>query len=87
MPLYSFRAECQADVDSLREALSGTRVSSSMKCFPDEMFPDVEVELETHAPLETIRTIMRGVEDGHVMVETLRACALSDNSLERNYDL
>jgi hypothetical protein len=70
MPIYSFRAECQDDVDQLRQALTSAGVSSSMQTTPDDQLPDVEVELEAHATLETIRNIMRGVIDGHVMVET-----------------
>ena len=84
MPICSFRAECQVEVDLLRQALTIAGISASMQITKPSPFPDVHVELETPAKLETIRNIMRGVEDGHVMVETLRACPLAKNSLERN---
>jgi hypothetical protein len=86
MPIYSFRAEYQADVDQLRQALTTDGISSSMQITRPDQLPDVQVELETPAKLETIRNIMRGMEDGHVMVETLRACPLAKNSLERHYE-
>ncbi len=90
MPIYSFRAECQVDVDLLRQALIADGISSSMQITPlvglPDGLPDVQVEIETQGKLETIRNIMRGVEDGHVMVETLRACPLAKNSLERNHN-
>jgi hypothetical protein len=51
----------------------------------DAGFPDVDVELEAGATLEAIRSVMRDVQDGHVMVQTLRACPLAKNTLERDY--
>jgi hypothetical protein len=87
MPIYSFRAECQDDVDRLRLALTTAGISSSMQITRPDQLPDVQVELESQAKLETIRNIMRGVIDGHVMVETLRARPLANNTLERNYDV
>ena len=87
MAIFSFRAECQHDVDQLCQALDSAGVSHSMRIKPVGEFPDREVELETNAALEAIRNAMRGVMDGHVMVQTLRACPLSKNTLERNYDL
>jgi hypothetical protein len=85
MPIYSFRAECQRDVDQLSYALTSAGIYSSVQSTRDAGFPDVEVELEANATLETIRNVMRDVEDGHVMVQTLRACPLAKNTLERNY--
>jgi hypothetical protein len=86
MPIYSFRAECQVDVDLLREALTIEGISASMQITKPDQLPPVHIELETPAKLGTIRNIMRGIEDGHVMVETLRACPLAKNSLERNHN-
>jgi len=85
MPIYSFRAECQADLDQLVRKLRSSAIHCFMSGAQDKQFPDCEVELETDAPLETIRNSMRAVEDGHVMVQTLRACPLAENSLERDY--
>lgn len=61
MPVYSFRAECQDDVDQVLQALDAVGVSRLMRTEPDGEFPDVKVELETHATLETIRNTMRRV--------------------------
>jgi hypothetical protein len=86
MSIYSFRAECQVDADQLRHALIAGGISCSMTITQPDQLPDVQVELETQAKLETIRKIMRDVEDGHVMVQTLRACPLAKNPLERDYE-
>ena len=85
MLLYSFRAECQADLDKLTLALRTRGIMCSMRATQDPQFPDCAVELETDATVQAIRDVMRSVEDGHVMVETLRPCQLADNSLERDY--
>lgn len=86
---FSFRAECQADVDQLIQVLERAGISSSIQVKRDAEFPDVEVELQSDATLETIRSMTREVEDGHVhvMVQTLRACRLAENTLERDDNL
>lgn len=87
MAIYSFRAESQDDVERLHQAFAAAGVLTTMKGKPDAQFPDIEVELESATDLECIRNVMRTVKDGHVMLQTLRACPLSANSLERDYDL
>lgn len=84
MGIYSFRAECQTDVEGFRQALNAAEISHSIDCRPDSQFPDVDVELKTDATLEILKTLLRTVPDGHVMVETLRAGPLAENSLERS---
>jgi hypothetical protein len=69
----------------LSQALTSAGICSSVQSTRDAGFPDVEVELEAHATLEAIRNVMRDVEDGHVMVQTLQACPLAKNTLERDY--
>ena len=44
-------------------------------------FPDVAIEFESPAAL----AILKSVPDSHVMYETLRACSLQENSLERTF--
>lgn len=87
MAFFSFRAECPIDVARFKDACLKAAVTTSLSERPDGEFPDVEVELESPASLRTLQDVMRGVEDGHVMLQTLRECRLKDNTLERDYDL
>lgn len=87
MTIFSFRAECTVDVNTFQKECVKAGVITLMRTVPDETFPDVEVELETTSSLEELREVMRRVVDGHVMLQTLRECALADNHLERDYDL
>ncbi len=89
MTIFSFRAECPDDLEKLYEAFRGSNLIYQFYSNKpqDEEFPDVRVELETSASLEVIREIMRKVVDGHVMLQTLRECPLSENTLERDYEL
>lgn len=87
MNTFSFRAECPHDVEEFQREWGQKRIKTSMTMKrPDLSLPDVEVEIETESDLATLRGSMQTVEDGHVMVQTLRECPLKDNSLERNYD-
>jgi len=83
MTIYSFRAECQTDADALHNAILSAQYSSSMRRVSHLPFPDVDVELLTDASLETLRQLLRGIVDSHVMTETLRPCPLPENSLRR----
>ncbi|AXK38526.1 hypothetical protein [Crenobacter cavernae] len=87
MAIYSFRAECQADVKRFHQECLKVGLITALQAKPDDQFPDVEVELQTDASLEALRNVMRRVVDGHVMLQTLRECPLAENSLERDYDL
>lgn len=87
MPFYSFRAECPADVEQFKIACVNAGVTTSLTEHPDEGLPDVDVELESAASIDTLRDLMRSVVDGHVVLQTIKECRLKDNSLERNYDL
>ena len=78
---YSFRAECRDDVRrflALPEATSLKKIT----IVPDPTFPDVEVEIETKLTQLDITSALEMVEDGHVMVETLKACPLTINSMD-----
>jgi hypothetical protein len=63
---YRFRAEFQSDVTRLKEELDGT-----YRIIPDVFFPDVEVDLYTAKSLEEVKRIMEGLDDGHVMAQTV----------------
>ncbi|OJW46185.1 MAG: hypothetical protein BGO63_03705 [Candidatus Accumulibacter sp. 66-26] len=84
MTIYSFRAECPADVEAFKAKCVDARVRVVTREEPDKLFPDVEVEMETEASMDALQTLLREVVDGHVMLQTLRACPLSENSLERD---
>lgn len=87
MPVYSFRAECEHDLAQLTKALRARGVISSMQVSRHDLFPDCKAELEGVVSLETLREVMRELPDNHVMIQTLRACPLADNSLERDRDI
>lgn len=46
--------------------------------------PDCKVEFVSNFNLQELREVMQSVEDGHVMVETLRPVPLMLNSLDRD---
>jgi hypothetical protein len=80
---YRFRAECQADVDKLRQIL-GTRLDK-ITIVNSPPFPDVEVEVEVDLSLEELQATMRRVVDGHVMVQTV--ARNNEYTGERDYDI
>ena len=84
---YSFRAECALDVSALQTECERAKLATFAHITPDEVFPDVEVELEADTDLEHLRSLMRRVQDAHVMVQTLRECPLKENSLERDFSI
>ncbi len=84
---YSFRAECQEDVEqfSIACAKAKTSIVHSEHAQADQA-PDVCLEFQSAAPLARIQDILRTIPDGHVMLETLQECPLAENSLKRNPD-
>ena len=87
MNTFSFRAECQVDVDSFlqksQESVIKLTVTKNVKV--TNGFPDVEIEFESEATLEDLIEVMRKVQNGHVMYQTLRQVPLNENSLKRDY--
>lgn len=82
MTVFSCRAECQDDVDAFIEAAKTAEVEMVIRASADKAFPNVEIEITSTASKDELRDLMRGVEDGHMMRQTLRAVPLSENSLE-----
>lgn len=77
---YSFRAECRDDVLiflALPEATSLKRIT----IVPDPILPDVESKWKQNSPFRKSLAHSKWVEDGHVMVEALKACALKSNDM------
>jgi hypothetical protein len=87
MATYSFRAECPADIDLFEQQCVTAYLNTAIRRVPDPVFPDVDAEMEVGVPLDAMRCLMRQMVNGHVMLQTLRACPLSENSLERDNDL
>lgn len=88
MIVFSFRAECLSDVFEFFKATCSQGIAvayTEMKQV--ENLPDFHVQFATDANLEALRAACRTVEDGHVMLQTLRQCFLPENSLMRNYGL
>lgn len=86
MQTFSFRAECLPDVEAFFEVLKEAGVVSELETHGADGFPDVCVQIRAEASLAQLRELMLEVVDGHVMVETLRAVPLDQNSLERDLD-
>lgn len=85
MTIFSFRAECQEDVDALIEAATLAEIEMLIHAYPDKVFPDVDVEITTEATKEILMKLIRLTDDAHVMRQTLRAVPLKENSLTRDF--
>lgn len=85
---FSLRAECAHDVNEFKRATIKQSFDVEIRLNQrDPGFPDTSIEFTTKANLEELRTAIRTIVDGHVMLQTLRQCPLLDNSGERDYDL
>lgn len=84
--VFSFRAECSVDVRRFLAGLTevGIAAEASQSPVSGVPGPDVAVELQASATLEQLRLVARRVEDCHVIVQTLRALPVAENSLERD---
>jgi hypothetical protein len=83
---FSMRAECLEDItDFFAECWRRGVTLEFGQPRTEFPFPDVETEFRASADLEGLKAILLEVEDGHVMRETLRACPLAANPLERTY--
>lgn len=77
---YRFRAECSQDVKAV--VSNGWFTDVSMEQDPD--FPDVEVKMKTHHPLDKIRELLSSLPDGHVMAESVN---YADKYTGERYDI
>lgn len=70
---YKLRAECLHDINVFLE-------SRTVGCFTivrPSILPDVQFTFESDLALDDIKSILKTIPDGHVMVETV--------ALEQNY--
>ena len=85
--VFSMRAECAVDVERFAHVAFGRGLQIELRSnVMDPALPDVAVEFLTPASREQVLEMLNEVEDSHVMQQTLRACPLAQNSLERTYD-
>jgi len=83
--VFSFRAECQRDVHALESMLSERTVCTIV---PDSMgLPDCDVEIRADITLGALMKLIRTIPDGHIMLQTVRAIPLLQNSLDRDFDV
>lgn len=85
---FSFRAECKHDVDRFFNDCKAIGIKiDHLSIHPaTDGWPDVEVDFRAKSTLSDLKQTARGIEDGHVLLETLRACPLAENSLSREWD-
>ena len=86
MPIYSFRAECSADLECFYRQCAAANLVVSMRVKPEilnmpEPLSDPAVEMDSEASLDQLRGALRQVSDGLVMLQTLRHVQLADNTL------
>jgi hypothetical protein len=87
MQTYSFRAEVPVDVVAFKALLNREGVVSDLNVVGGGELPDVKADMRADAPLERLQELMRQVDDGHVMLQTLRPVPLADNSLVRDFEI
>ncbi len=89
--IYSCRAECDIDIANFLAAATESRTEMEVRhraVDPDDAFmSEMVLEFESPASIDSLREIMRGCVDLHVMRQSLRPCPLSENSLERDDDI
>ncbi len=88
MTTYSFRAECSHDVQVfITRARQACYEVAHGKIYTQQfrgtMLPDVKFQFDSNATIEQLQQVMAGIEDSHVMAETLLACPLAENPLRR----
>ncbi len=85
MNTFSFRADTIHDVFELM-LTAGMRAVHRLTILPDQAFPDVEVELLTEMSADELTRVVAGLEDAHVIADTIRQCDLKSNPLQRGED-
>jgi hypothetical protein len=86
MHYFSFRAESATDVSRFIEECGTHGAVTMLREFPDsDGLPIIDVEFASNVSLGTLIDAARRVPDGHAILQTLRACRLAENPLERDY--
>lgn len=85
MNTFSCRAECAHDTGLFLQMVNDAGINvEGFDVRPHTLFPDVELQFDAQADMPALLDVLRSIPDSHVMLETLRACPLSKNSLERD---
>lgn len=91
MLIFSFRAECDRDVEEIKKSLSKLDDTVSFVLVPNylvgSLINEPTVEFISTLDLETIQKAIGQIEDCHVALQTLRPVPLSENTLERNHSI
>lgn len=71
---YKMRAECAPDVKRFTQLMRDlpAALGSCTVIQPNPNFPDLEVEFESPLDLKQIKSVIRKIVDGHVMLETVQ---------------
>ena len=70
--VYKLRAECLQDVGNFLRRVSNQLINYSIINIPGHCYlPDVEFIFHTELALDEIIITLKGIDDGHVMVETV----------------
>lgn len=85
MNTFSFRADTIHHVFELMLS-PGIRAVHRLTILPDQIFPDVEVELLTEMSLEELTQMVAQLDDAHVIADTILQCDLKSNPLQRGDD-
>lgn len=87
MKTYSLRAECESDATQLMSLITVASSGSVVLIEPGaDGLPDQEIEIRTELTFDELVALIRAIPDSHVMLQTLEAVPLAQNSLERDYD-
>lgn len=81
---FSWRAECAPDAFRFVEGCWDAGLLIKSFKFDMKFAPDVICEMESTADHAALLGVAVTLDDGHVMLETLRPCAVSENSFERD---
>jgi hypothetical protein len=49
--------------------------------------PDVAIEFRSTLEIRAVKALLTLVEESHIMIQTLRECPLSENSLARDWSV
>lgn len=82
MITYKFRAECQEDAQNFQNISKGLAQNFD---FQKGTVIDIIVTFDSNLNLSEIIGLLRNIEDGHVMVQTVRP--IHEYTGQRNYDL
>lgn len=85
MTIFSFRADTIRDVFELMLS-PGMRAVHRLTILPDQVFPDVEVELVANMTEDQVGSVIAKLDDAHVIADALLACELKFNPLQRGDD-